>query len=88
MAESRISQFLEDDDLCGKAFSFFITFDKNLVVLDIGPSLRKLSSDLKTGGRLDDVFRILRPKIPLEAQSFIDHQIDAIVLESLKNKVR
>lgn len=72
-----------DENNFRKIFPFFVVIDRDLKIIDHGPSMNKILEDLN-GRKFEDVFEFVRPKLSIENtfESFLDHQNIVIILES------
>lgn len=48
------------------AFPFFMAWDADFVLVDFGPSLRKICPDVRTGAKFSDFFRLERPMAKMD----------------------
>ncbi len=75
-------EFSEDN--FKKIFPFFVCIDKDLNVVDVGPSMQKMIGDIRQR-KFADVFKFVRPSLTIENSfnSFLEHKDVVIILESI-----
>lgn len=75
-------EFSEDN--FKKIFPFFVCIDKDLNVVDAGPSMQKMIGDIRQR-KFADVFKFVRPSLTIENSfnSFLEHKDVVIILESI-----
>lgn len=74
-------EFSEDN--FKKIFPFFVCIDKNLTIVDAGPSMQKMLGDIRQRN-FADIFKFVRPSLTIENNfnSFKNHNDVVIILES------
>ena len=72
-----------DNEQFAALFPFFLQFDRDLRILDAGPSLRKACPDVIPGKLLPKLFSLERPRIPLTAESLAAAQGSLFLLKHL-----
>lgn len=68
-----------------RAFPFYIAWNGEGVLVEVGPSLRKICPAAQPGARLDAVFRLVRPRGAFSPEFFADHADQLFVIEDRQN---
>lgn len=68
-----------------RAFPFYLAWSREGVIVEAGPSLRKICPDAEPGARLDEVFRLVRPRGELTPACFLENADQLFILEDRSN---
>lgn len=68
-----------------RAFPFYLAWTGDGVLAEVGPSLRKICPMARPGERLDDVFRLVRPRGRLSPAFFAENADQLFIVEDRSN---
>ncbi len=57
----------------GLAFPFYFAFDRNMMLVQVGPSLAHVSPSIEVGSSVPEWFTLERPSISFDFESACDH---------------
>lgn len=81
-------QFALSPQLFSTAFPFHLVLDRDLKIVQAGEVAQRLCSEQLIGRRLEDFFRVDRPKVSLDFNSIKKHLKSLFILELLHNKMQ
>lgn len=72
-----------------KIFPFFVCINKQLKIVDVGPSMEKMIGDIRQKD-FAKLFKFVRPSlsIQLNFESFVEHSDNVIILEALELPIK
>ena len=78
-------QFSLPPELLAQAFPFHLVFNRNREIIQVGEVLQRVHSQLIVGSRLEEHFKINRPKVQFDFTAFLKQTRSLFLLESLYN---
>ena len=69
-------------------FPFHFAFDRDLHVVQVAPSLRKLLPELTVGYKVSDFFRIATPSVPFAFDAISEQSFTVFFIESLDQRFK
>jgi two-component system NtrC family sensor kinase len=78
-------QFSLSPELLAQAFPFHLVFNHNREIIQIGEVLQRVHPQLVVGSRLEEHFKINRPKVEFDFIAFVKQTRSLFLLESLHN---
>ena len=71
-----------------RAFPFYLAWNGEGLLAEVGPSLRKLCPEAAPGSKIDSVFRLVRPRGDLSLDFFRDNSDQLFIIEDRQNSRR
>ncbi len=74
-------QFSLPPELLAQAFPFHLVFNRNREIIQVGEVLQRVHSQLIVGSRLEEHFKINRPKVQFDFTAFLKQTRSLFLLE-------
>lgn len=78
-------QFSLSPELFAQAFPFHLVFNRNREIIQVGEVLQRVHPQLVVGSRLEEHFKINRPKVQFDFTAFVKQTRSLFLFESLHN---